>query len=126
MDDKWERVKDYKNAFHNYSKDGKNIVRNKNGKYQNVKYVDKATGQYEVILNRDFEDDTNPNLDDYIVTLPSSTGTFNFYFPNNMIKHMDFDVDTWMDFGSGNGDNTTYYSRKSNSDWLSRGLFGEF
>lgn len=39
---------------------------------------------------------------------------------------MDFDVDTWMDFGSGNGDNTTYYSRKNNSNIINRILFGEF
>ena len=28
------------------------------------------------------------------------------------IPHIDYDVDPWSDFGSGNGDNTTYPSRR--------------
>lgn len=38
---------------------------------------------------------------------------------------MDFDVDPWMGFGSGNGDNTTYESRKDNTGVKGYSL-GEF
>ena len=90
-------------------------MKNADGSFANTKYVHK-NGQYEVIVDR------NNN----IVTLPSSTGTFNYYPATERILHMDYDVDPWMDFGSGNGDNTTYDSRKSTTDWTYRNIFGEF
>lgn len=93
-------------------------MKNVDGSYANSKYVHK-NGQYEVIVDR------NNN----IVTLPSSTGTFNYYPATERILHMDYDVDPWMDFGSGNGDNTTYDSRKNNSYYYFLNIgsaFGEF
>ena len=93
-------------------------MKNADGSFANTKYVHK-NGQYEVIVDR------NNN----IVTLPSSTGTFNYYPATERILHMDYDVDPWMDFGSGNGDNTTYDSRKNNSYYYFLNIgsaFGEF
>ncbi|WP_115217702.1 VENN motif pre-toxin domain-containing protein [Suttonella indologenes] len=115
IDSNWEKYPDSKNAFHNFSEDGKSVARNADGTFVNTKYIHR-NGQYEVIVDR------NNN----IVTLPSSAGTFNYYPESEGIGHIDYDVDPWMDFGSGNGDNTTYDSRKSNSEWYYRNFLGEF
>ena len=111
----WDKASDSENAFHNYSEDGRSVLKNADGSFANTKYVHK-NGQYEVIVDRY----------NNIVTLPSSAGTFNYYSKNEGILHMDYDVDPWMDFGSGNGDNTTYDSRKGTTDWTYRNIFGEF
>ena len=55
-----------------------------------------------------------------IVTTPSNAGTFNYYADS--LGHIDYDVDPWADFGSGNGDNTSYDIRHSGSGKF----FGEF
>ena len=112
LSDNWIIEPDYKNAFHNFTNDGLKIFPEP---YPNAKYSHK-NGQYEVIVNKSSGE---------IITLPSSSGTFNYYPNGEGIRHKDYDVDPWMDFGSGRGDNTTYESRKTNSPWY-RFAFGEF
>ena len=116
LKDNWVIETDDKNAFHNFSDDGRKVLE----PYPNMKYSHK-NGQYEVIVNKSSGE---------IVTLPSNSGTFNYYPPGPItsvasINHMDYDVDPWMDFGSGRGDNTTYDSRRNNSGGL-KYIFGEF
>ncbi|MCL1624411.1 hypothetical protein M2R47_09245, partial [Moraxella sp. Tifton1] len=106
----WDKYEDYKNAFHNFSIDGKTILKNPDGTYPHAKYVHKE-GQFEVIVDK---------KTGQIVTTPSNAGTFNYY--KDLVGHMDYDVDPWTDFGSGNGDNTKYNLRRSGSGIL----FGEF
>ena len=68
-------------------------------------------GQFEVIVDKKTGD---------IITIPSNAGTFNYY--KDYIGHIDYDVDPWADFGSGNRDNTSYDLRHSGSGII----FGEF
>lgn len=65
------------------------------------------------------------SADDYnrIVRDSTNAGTYNYYGPKqDGIGHKDYDVDPWADFGSGNGDNTSYDIRHSGSGKV----FGEF
>lgn len=103
-----------KNMFHNFSQDGKRILTNPDGTYRNTKYVHK-NGQFEVIVDENGR----------IVTNPNSYRTYNYYPAdyNFGILHKDYDVDPWADFGNGNGDNTTYETRRQ--DMISK-IFGEF
>ena len=100
--------------FHNFSQDGNRILTNPDGTYRNTKYVHK-NGQFEVIVDENGR----------IVTNPNSYGTYNYYPAdyNFGILHKDYDVDPWADFGNGNGDNTTYETRRQ--DMISE-IFGEF
>ena len=96
-------IPDSKNAFHNFSNDGQSIRRNSDGTYPNIKYVHK-NGQLEVIVDRNTG---------RIVTLPSNAGTYNYYPAtgiSNNTGHIFYDINPWSDFGSGNGDNTSYSS----------------
>lgn len=68
-------------------------------------------GQFEVIVDR---------KTGKIITTPSNAGTFNYY--TDYIRHTFYDVNPWTDFGSGNGDNTSYSLRKSGLGII----FGEF
>lgn len=119
LEDNWKLEPNDRNAFHNFSDDGATVPPKE--LYPNAKYSHK-NGQYEVIVNKNTGE---------IVTLPSNTGTFNYYPPGASkvsvasMHHMDYDVDPWMDFGSGRGDNTTYDSRRNNSGGL-KYIFGEF
>ncbi|MFC0035792.1 hemagglutinin repeat-containing protein [Cardiobacterium valvarum] len=119
LEDNWKLEPNDRNAFHNFSDDGTTVP--PKGLYPNAKYSHK-NGQYEVIVNKNTGE---------IVTLPSNAGTFNYYPPGASkvsvasMHHMDYDVDPWMDFGSGRGDNTTYDSRRNNSGGL-KYIFGEF
>ena len=106
----WNEYPDYKNAFHNFSADGAKILQNPDGTYPHAKYVHKG-GQFEVIVDK---------KTGKIVTTPSNAGTFNYYADS--LGHIDYDVDPWADFGSGNGDNTSYDIRHSGSGKF----FGEF
>ncbi|VEG12937.1 hemagglutinin repeat-containing protein [Moraxella cuniculi] len=106
----WNEYPDYKNAFHNFSADGTKILQNPDGAYPHAKYVHKG-GQFEVIVDK---------KTGKIVTVPSNAGTFNYYADS--LGHIDYDVDPWADFGSGNGDNTSYDIRHSGSGKF----FGEF
>ncbi len=107
----WGKYEEYKNAFHNFSIDGKTILKNPDGTYPYAKYVHREGGQFEVIVDK---------KTGKIVNTPSNAGTFNYY--KDLIGHTDYDVDPWTDFGSGNGDNTEYNLRRSGSGIL----FGEF
>ena len=119
LEDNWKLEPNDRNAFHNFGDDGTTVP--PKGLYPNAKYSHK-NGQYEVIVNKNTGE---------IVTLPSNAGTFNYYPPGASkvsvasMHHMDYDVDPWMDFGSGRGDNTTYDSRRNNSGGL-KYIFGEF
>ena len=113
LEDNWKLEPNDRNAFHNFSDDGTTVPPKE--LYPNAKYSHK-NGQYEVIINKNTGE---------IVSLPSNAGTFNYYPNGEGIRHKDYDVDPWMDFGSGRGDNTTYESRKTNSPWY-RFAFGEF
>lgn len=108
-------IPDSKNAFHNFSNNGQTIRRSADGTYPNIKYVHK-NGQFEVIVDRKTGS---------IITLPSNAGTYNFYPAEGIMgnkRHIDYDIHPWSDFGSGNGDNTTYKSRHSE---LSGAPFGK-
>ena len=119
LEDNWKLEPNDRNAFHNFSDDGTTVPPKE--LYPNAKYSHK-NGQYEVIVNKNTGE---------IVSLPSNAGTFNYYPPGASkvsvasMHHMDYDVDPWMDFGSGRGDNTTYDSRRNNSGDL-KYIFGEF
>ncbi len=90
--------------FHNFDNDGKSTVKDENGHYLNSKYVDRATGQYEVVLdknNRIIEEETN-------------AGTFNYYDPEKLwgYHHLIYDIDPYTDYGNGGKDKTDYNTRK--------------
>lgn len=115
LSENWTLIPDSKNAFHNFSADGQNIRRNPDGTYPNVKYVHN-NGQLEVIVDRNTG---------RVITLPSNAGTYNYYPAEgitNNARHVFYDINPWSDFGSGNGDNTTYRSRHSE---LSGAPFGK-
>ena len=119
----WEKLSDTKAAYHNYvfDKNG-NIVENKdaNGNYYYEKWVDKATGQYEVILDRRTSK-TVYNMK--MITDNTNGGTFNFYSPNGLsgIDHRTYDMLPWGLVGSGPDDKTTYSIRTGdNWGWLSK------
>lgn len=121
LDKNWEKMDDEYNAFHSYDEKGEKVVKNPDGSYRNTKYIDRATGQYEVVLGPDgkvIHDDTN-------------AGTFNYYSPYDAlfglsilaIKHKDYDVDPYTDFGNSEYDKTAYELRHSG---FINSLFGDF
>jgi hypothetical protein len=48
----WGKYEEYKNAFHNFSIDGKTILKNPDGTYPYAKYVHREGGQFEVIVDK--------------------------------------------------------------------------
>ena len=97
--------------YHNLYPNGQGIDET----FPNTKLVDIATEKLEVVLNSDGEiikDDTN-------------AGTFNFYPPSDIRRHVEFDVDPYIDYGNGGNDKSTYESRRrpsviwaKNDNWL--------
>ncbi|OAV01405.1 Uncharacterised protein [Moraxella veridica] len=106
----WDLMEDYQNAFHNYDSNG---VPQKlpNGNYRYKKFVHN-NGQMEIII------DTKDGIlsdDDYtrIVRDPTNAGTYNYYPPSNASGHKAYDVDPYIHFGNGRGDNTNIINRKN-------------
>lgn len=48
----WKQYDEHKNAFHNFSIDGKAILKNLDRTYPHAKYVHKKGGQFEVIVDK--------------------------------------------------------------------------
>jgi hypothetical protein len=126
LNNNWDLMPDEQNIFHNFDKNGKpNLL--PNGNYRYKKFVHK-NGQLEVIVDTK---DGILSADDYnrIVTNSTNAGSYNYYHPNNQqIGHKDYDVDPYIDFGSGKGDITTLENRRSvpiKSVFPSEVLFGE-
>ena len=126
LNNNWDLKPDEQNIFHNFDKNGKpNLL--PNGNYRYKKFVHK-NGQLEVIVDTK---DGILSADDYnrIVTNSTNAGSYNYYHPNNQqIGHKDYDVDPYIDFGSGKGDITTLENRRSvpiKSVFPSEVLFGE-
>ncbi len=76
-------------------------------------------GQKEVVVH--YGDNSTSYRDYVIVTDPTNAGTYN-YGPSKWTNHLGPDVTTYIDFGSGPGDRTTYDDRYSGiADGLSWG-----
>lgn len=113
-------MNDEENIFHNFNNQG---VPQKipNGNYRYKKFVHN-NGQMEIII------DTRDGIlssDDYnrIVRDPTNAGTYNYYGPRqDGIGHKDYDVDPYIDFGSGLGDRTSLENRRSVP--MSKKVFG--
>ena len=108
--DDWVLQEDSKNIFHNFDKNGK-PSKLPNGKYRYKKYVHK-NGQLEIIIDTK---DGNINKGDYgrIVTDLTNAGSYNYYPPTDLLGHKDYDVDPYIDFGSGKGDKTSLNDRRN-------------
>ena len=108
----WVLQGDDKNIFHNFDKNGQPAKLDKGYRYK--KYVHN-NGQLEIVI------DTKDGVlspDDYsrIVTDPTNAGSYNYYIPIKGIRgipHKDYDVDPYIDFGSGNSDRTTLNNRRN-------------
>ncbi|UNU73956.1 hypothetical protein LU293_03405 [Moraxella nasovis] len=107
----WKPMLDEENIFHNFDANG---IPNKlpNGHYRYKKFVHN-NGRLEIVI------DTKDGIlspDDYsrIVNNPTNAGSYNYYAPRTeKIGHKDYDVDPYIDFGSGKGDITSLESRRN-------------
>ncbi|WP_298971556.1 hypothetical protein [uncultured Psychrobacter sp.] len=109
--DDWIKMKDEENIFHNFNSNGV-PEKMSNGQYRYKKFVHK-NGQFEVIIDTL---DGNLSKDDYsrIVRDPTNAGTYNYYAPrDDGLKHLVYDVDPYIDFGSGKNDRTDLGDRRS-------------
>lgn len=85
-----------------------------NGQYRFKKFVSKD-GYREVIIDSGKDGILKPNeiKISNIVTDPTNSGSYNYYSPTDEgIKHKDYDVDPYIDFGSGKGDRTILGDRR--------------
>nr|WP_181716323.1 hypothetical protein [Psychrobacter sp.]QJS05353.1 hypothetical protein [Psychrobacter sp.]QJS05434.1 hypothetical protein [Psychrobacter sp.] len=103
----WTAVPDVQNKFHNYSSDGKRILVNQDGSYNNTKYIHQ-NGQMEIVVDKNGK----------IITDDTNAGTYNYYGPNptfgnisEPIGHTIYDVAPYLDFGNSASDKTSYISR---------------
>ena len=109
--DDWIKMKDEENIFHNFNSNGV-PEKMSNGQYRYKKFVHK-NGQFEVIIDTL---DGDLSKDDYsrIVRDPTNAGTYNYYAPrDDGLKHLVYDVDPYIDFGSGKNDRTDLGDRRS-------------
>ena len=107
----WILLDDEQNIFHNFDANGK-PAKLPNGKYRYKKFLHK-NGQLEIIIDTQ---DGRIDSSDYnrIVTDPTNAGSYNYYSPTDEgIGHKDYDVDPYIDFGSGKGDRTSLINRTS-------------
>ncbi|MBR6026117.1 MAG: VENN motif pre-toxin domain-containing protein, partial [Neisseriaceae bacterium] len=117
LEQNWVKLPDEQAIYHNIGKTGST----------NIKFVDKATGQYEVVLDTT----TGKTIYDMKkVTDHINGGTFNFYAPAPLdwtnadynkanLLHRKYDVLPWTLVGNGYFDTTTYQTRtsKDNFGW---------
>nr|QJS05177.1 filamentous hemagglutinin family outer membrane protein [Psychrobacter sp.]QJS05354.1 filamentous hemagglutinin family outer membrane protein, adhesin HecA family [Psychrobacter sp.]QJS05435.1 filamentous hemagglutinin family outer membrane protein [Psychrobacter sp.] len=105
---KWTAVSDDENAFHNYDANGK-LSYLPGGKLRYKKYVH-DNGQLEIVV-----DSLQNNK---VVYDPKNAGSYNYYSSvkgtpaTSTVGHIDYDVDPYIDFGSGKGDTTTISQRR--------------
>ncbi|SIS10664.1 hypothetical protein SAMN02745664_1443, partial [Moraxella cuniculi DSM 21768] len=107
----WILMKDSENIFHNFNNQG---IPEKmpNGSYGYKKFVHN-NGQMEIIIDTK---DGILSTDDYnrIVRDPTNAGTYNYYGPKqDGLGHKRYDVDPYIDFGNGLGDETGLGNRRS-------------
>ena len=107
----WNLLDDEQNIFHNFDKNGE-PTKLANGKYRYKKFVH-SNGQLEIIIDTK---DGSLSSDDYnrIVTDPTNAGSYNYYSPTDAgWNHLVYDVDPYIDFGSGKNDRTDLGDRRS-------------
>ena len=106
----WIMMNDEENIFHNFNHQGV-PQKMSNGNYRYKKFVHN-NGQMEIIIDTK---DGILSADDYsrVVRDPTNAGTYNYYGPRqDGWKHIIYDVDPYIDFGSGLGDRTSLDNRR--------------
>ncbi len=106
----WIMMNDEENIFHNFNHQGV-PQKMSNGNYRYKKFVHN-NGQMEIIIDTK---DGILSADDHIrvVRDPTNAGTYNYYGPKqDRWKHIIYDVDPYIDFGSGLGDRTSLDNRR--------------
>lgn len=107
--DNWVLLDDEQNIFHNFNKNGQ-PTKLANGKYRYKKYVHN-NGQLEIIIDTQ-DGRIDPSDYNRIVNDLTNAGSYNYYPPTNALGHKDYDVDPYIDFGSGKGDKTDLEDRR--------------